>query len=128
VGLVVEGHHLPDGGVALARAQGIPCHLHPVVPQPGSIVQALEDVYHGLDGHARGDRGLHPSPRGQALQPEGLEASRPVVDHRRLDGAELGHPPRAKAHLQAFANAPASLFWGGVVVVGPKAEAYVVGP
>jgi hypothetical protein len=123
-----EGHHLPDGGMTIAVARGIQRHLHPVVPQPGMMVQQLKDVPHDLDGEARGDRGLHPSPRGQALSAEGLEALRPVINHRRLDGSACGHPPRAKAHLQEFDDAPASLFGSGVFVVGPKADKHMVGP
>jgi hypothetical protein len=58
----IEGHPLPHGGVALARPQGIPGHLHPVVPEQRMMVQALEDLHHDLDRHARSHRcATHPN-------------------------------------------------------------------
>jgi hypothetical protein len=65
MGLFIERHHLPDRGMAIAIAQGIQGHLHPIVAQEGIVVQQLEDVHHRLDRHPHGDRRVGPRLRRQ---------------------------------------------------------------
>jgi hypothetical protein len=90
MGLFIQGHQLPDGGVAMTIPQGIQGHLHAVVPQEGMVIQELEDLHDHLDRQPGGDRRAYPPLGGEAQQAQGGESALPVVDHGRLDGQALG--------------------------------------
>ena len=102
MGLFVEGHQLPNRGVAIPVAQGVQGHLHAVVPQQGIVVQQLEDLHHHLDGDAGADRRALPRACVQPQEPVSLEAALPVVDHVGIDRQQRGHASGAKADLEPF--------------------------
>jgi hypothetical protein len=66
VGLLIQGHHLPDCRVAVPIPQGVQRHFHAVVPQQRMVVQQLEDLHHGLDRDPRRQGGALTGPRAQA--------------------------------------------------------------
>jgi hypothetical protein len=65
MGLFVKSHPLPDGGMAIAIAQGISGHLHAIVAQERMVIQEVEDVHHRLDRPPPGERGVRPGLRRQ---------------------------------------------------------------
>ena len=85
MGLLVEGHHLPDGGMARAIAQGIQSHLHPIVAEQRIVVQQLEDVHHRLNRHPHRDRRVRAGLRRQPDQAKGGKTPLPIIDDRYLD-------------------------------------------
>ena len=128
MGLFVEGHHLPDGGVAIPIPEGVQGHLHAVVPEQRIVVQELEDLHHHLDRHAGADRRALPRAGAQPQKPIRLEAALPVIDHMGINRQQGGHAAGAKADLEQFNNPPAGLLFGRVFTIGPKADQQVLGP
>lgn len=128
MGLCIQGHHLPDRGVAVPIPQGVQRHLDAVGPQQGSVGQPREDLHQGLDRDPRRDGGALTGPRGQADQAEGGKAPVPGVDDGGLDIQELGDAPRAEADLQACNDPPAGLLLGRIRAIRPKPQEPRVGP
>ncbi len=62
----------------------------------------------------------------QAEQPQGVEASLPVVDDGRLDIQERGHPARAEAYLQQLDDPPAGLLLGRIFPIGTEPDEEVL--
>ena len=125
MGLFLERDHLPDRGVAIPIAQRVSGHLHAVVAQQGIGIQPWEDLHHDLDRHAGGNGGPRPRVGGQPQQPCGGEPAFPIVDHRRLEGEELGDAPGAEANFEQFNEAPAGLLLGRILPIRAKPEEHM---
>lgn len=83
--LFVEGDQVPDGGMAIAIAQGVSGHFDAVMTYERMIIQQWKDLHDGVDGYPRRDGHLCPGPGGQADQAGGGKTPVPVIDHGHLN-------------------------------------------